>query len=301
MEKGQTPTAISSFTQILDQYDVFIFDCDGVLWNGEHRLDRAFTTLNILKEKNKSVFFITNNSTKSRKKYSHKIEDFGYKANIDDIYPSSFVASAYIKLHYPDIKRIYVVGMEGLVEEATEAGFQVVGGPADNGKQMNEKEFLELQTTEQGIDAVLAGLDMNFNYYKLAYASTCIQKGALFFATNSDPFLRVGSLYMPGAGTMLGAIERATQKMPIVMGKPNTYSIDTIIELHKLDKKKCVVIGDRIDTDILIGKTAGVDTCLVLTGVYNKEMLDAELGKVDPIVPTYVCEAVCVEEGSTAE
>lgn len=296
MEQSQHPTTIPSFTQLLDKYDAFIFDCDGVLWNGEQRLDRAFTTLDKLKESNKSVFFITNNSTKSRKKYVHKFEEFGFKATTDNIYSSSFVAPAFIKLHYPHVKKIYVVGMDGLVDETKEAGFEVIGGPEDNGKQMTEKDFLALQTTEQGVDAVLAGLDMNFNYHKLAFASTCIQKGALFFATNGDPFLRVGSLYLPGAGTMLGALERATSKTPVVMGKPNTYSIDTIIELHKLDKKKCLVIGDRIDTDIMIGKKAGVDTCLVLTGVYNKEMLETELGKSEPIVPTYVCEAVCLEE-----
>lgn len=292
---NQLPETISSFTEIADKYDSFIFDCDGVLWHTGLKLDKAFETLNILKEQGKNIFFLTNTSTKSRKKYIHKLNTFGFETSVNNIYPSSYVAPAYIKLHYPEVKKMYIVGMEGLVEEAQDAGFKIIGGPEDNTKRlMTENEFTQMPL-EREIDAILVGFDMDFNYYKLVYASACLQKGARFFATNSDPYDMAGDMRLPTAGAMLASIQQASERTPLVMGKPNKYAIDLIVEQHGIDKKRCLMIGDRLDTDVLIGKNAEIDTCLVLSGVTNPEMLETELKKKGAVVPNYVCKAVCIE------
>jgi len=289
------PKVISSFLELIDQYDTFIFDCDGVLWDAGLKLEPAFDTLNFLKEKGKSIFFVTNNSTKSRKKYSHKISSLGFDTPLENIYPSSFVGPAYIKLEYPEVKKIYIIGMEGLEEETKEAGFQVFGGPEDNEKKLlTEHQFTQMPIEEK-VDAILVGFDMDFNYYKLAHASACLQKGAKFFATNDDPYDMAGGMKLPVAGAMISCLEVSTGEKPMVLGKPNKYSIELIVQHHGVDKKKCIMIGDRIDTDILIGKNAGVDTCLVFTGVSNQESLFEELKKENPIVPNYVCKAVCIK------
>lgn len=291
----QLPETISSFTELTDKYDTFIFDCDGVLWHTGLKLDKAFETLNALKEQGKKIFFLTNTSTKSRKKYAQKIHSFGFETTVNQIYPSSYVAPAYIKLHYPEVKKLYIVGMEGLIEETLAAGFSVVGGPEDNTKRLNtENEFTQMPL-EREIDAILVGFDMDFNYYKLVYASACLQKGAMFFATNGDPYDMAGDMRLPTAGAMLASIQQAADRTPIVMGKPNKYAIDLIVEQHGVDKKRCLMIGDRVDTDVQIGKNAGIDTCLVLSGVTNPEMLENELKKKDAVVPNYVCKAVCLE------
>lgn len=292
---GANPKKISSFTELVENYDTFIFDCDGVLWHAGEKLDKAFETLNVLRERGKNVFFLTNNSTKSRKKYTQRFATLGFETPSDHIFSSSYIGPAYIKLQHPEIKKMYIVGMEGLMEETKEAGFTIVGGSEDNNKRVaSEMDFVQMPF-EKDIDAVMIGYDMDFNYYKLAYASACLQKGAKFFATNADPYDMVGDMKIPTNGAMISALENATGKSPLVLGKPNKYSIDLIIDLHKVDRKRCLMIGDRIDTDILCGKNSDVDTCLVLTGVYNQEMLDQELKSPSPIVPTFVCPEVCWE------
>ena len=291
----QEPRVITSFTEIVENYDAFIFDCDGVLWTAGQKIEQAFQALSILQKKDKSIFFLTNNSTSSRMKYVHKLKGYGFETSEERIYSSSYVAPAYIKEHFPEVKKLYVIGMEGLVEEAKAAGFEVVGGPADNGKRLaSEHEFTQMPF-EKDIDAILVGYDMDMTYYKLAYASACLQTGAKFFATNADPYDMAGGMKIPTAGTTLAALETSNNVKPLVMGKPNRHSIDLIAEHHSIDKSRCIMIGDRIDTDILVGKNAGVDTCLVFTGVYTEDMLLQELKKEDSIVPDYVCKGVCIE------
>jgi phosphoglycolate phosphatase len=289
------PKVVSNFLELVDLYETFIFDCDGVIWEAGTKLDQAFETLNFLREKGKNIFFVTNNSTKSRKKYSQRISSLGFETPKETIYPSSFVAPAYLRIQYPELKNIYMIGMEGLQEECREAGLNVAGGPEDNAKRvMSEQEFTQMGK-EESVDAVLVGYDMDFNYYKLCYASACLQNGAKYFATNDDPFDMVSGKRIPTAGALISSLQQSTEKMPLVLGKPNKYAIELIVKHHGVDKNKCLMIGDRIDTDVLIGKNAGIDTCLVFTGVHNQESLLEELKKPDPIIPNFVCKAVCID------
>jgi HAD superfamily hydrolase (TIGR01450 family) len=163
----------STFSTLVDQYDSFIFDCDGVLWSGKSKFEEAFQTLEYLKSQRKNIFFLTNGSAKSREVLFKKIINLGFECKLEDVYPSSYLAVAYLKLHEPTVKKIYVVGRDGIVTEAKKAGFEVIGGPSDDDKELfTEEDFVELEVED--VDTILVGLDMHFNYYKLAYGSLCL-------------------------------------------------------------------------------------------------------------------------------
>jgi len=292
---NQQPKEIASFSEILDKYDNFIFDCDGVVWKGHTHIESGFFALNKLKSLNKNVFFITNNSAKSRKEYHEKFLGFGYDGDIENIYPMSSVGPQYIKAAHPHVKKIYGVGMDGLFEEIKNAGFEAVGGNHESTKTLSTEEDFRLMKVDQGIDAVLLGFDMGFNYYKMAYASLCIQNGAHFFAISGEPFDIVGDKKIPGGGSAVTALHTACGVQPTFLGKPNKYVIDLILEKHGLDPKRTLMTGDRINTDILLGKEGGVDTCLVFTGVTTRAAAEEEFKTENPIIPDYICEALGME------
>jgi phosphoglycolate/pyridoxal phosphate phosphatase family len=280
---------LNSFSEIIDKYESFIFDCDGTLWSASKKYEEAFKTLELLKSKGKKIYFLTNATHRSRKEYQQKLKRFGFETGIEYIYNASYLAVSYIKLVYPEIKKIYIIGMKPPVDDALELGLQVVGGPDHNNKFIeSDEDFLHIPV-EDDIDGVLVAFDFGFNYYKLAYASLCIQKGAKLFATNEDAFDNIGQYNLPRAGCALKALEKATQKTAIILGKPNAFGMETLKAQHDLDLSKTVMIGDNIDTDILFGINCGIDTVLVLTGVSNEDTLKKQMEKEKPIFPTYVC------------
>jgi phosphoglycolate phosphatase len=283
---------INSLSEIKDNYDNYIFDIEGTLFNGSKKIDSAFDALDQLKKAEKSIFFLSNDSTQTRLGLYNKLLKNGFEANINHVYPSTFLSCTAIKLKYPAVQKIYVVGMEGLVEEAKTAGFNIISGSEHDGKTIStEEEFLELPV--EGINAVLIGFDIMFNYYKLAFASMCIQNGGHFFATDSDGFDMIGKKKGPGCGAIVSAIEKATTIEPIIFGKPSSNAPETLIEIHKLEKSNCILIGDKLENDILAGNRSGIDSCLVLSGATSREDLKKESKKAAPVVPTFVCPKVC--------
>lgn len=133
-------------------------------------------------------------------------------------------------------------------------------------------------------------MDYSFNFYKLFYASACIQNSALYFATNEDPNIKLGKHKVPGAGSMNAAITTASETKPITTGKPNPVSINILCEKEGFDKKKCLMIGDSFYTDIPFGRNAGIDTLFVLSGVTTKEEMQNYLTQESMAKPTYYAE-----------
>jgi len=187
------------------------------------------------------------------------------------------------------VKKVYVVGMKGLADELKEGGLQAIGADEDNNKEMNTTLFKDIQIDKE-IKAVICGWDTNINYYKMCYASICLQDGALFLATNSDPFDMINGKHIPAAGVMMTSIGYASEREAVVVGKPNPFGLELIVNQHKIEKSRCLMIGDRLDSDILLGINGKVDTLLVMTGVTSEK----ELQKIDGIKPTYVARNLSV-------
>ncbi|KAI8988677.1 HAD-like domain-containing protein [Pilobolus umbonatus] len=259
--------------KFIDSYDTFLFDCDGVLWEGKNTFPQIREAMTALRQKGKKFFFVTNNSTKSRSSFLDKFKTFGIEAHIEEIYSSSYATAAYMKnvLNFPDDKKVYIIGEIGIKQELETEGIRSCGGQEDNGSFENEEV-----PDDSEVGAVVVGLDTQVNYRKYAKAFAYLTRnpGCYFILTNEDyTFPQHGSFY-PGAGSIAAPLITALGRRPdAVLGKPAQNMLEAIHSQHNLDFKKTVMIGDRLDTDIEFGLHAGIDTLCVLTGVTKKEEL----------------------------
>ncbi|KAK1310005.1 Phosphoglycolate phosphatase 2 [Acorus calamus] len=155
------------FNELLDSVEAFLFDCDGVIWKGDRLVDEVPRTLEMLRSKGKKIVFVTNNSMKSRKQYASKFCKLGLEVNEEEIFSSSFAAAMYLKLNsFPQEKKVYVIGEEGILEELKLAGFTCFGGPEDSNKSIQLKSDFMVKHDEN-VGAVVVGIDPHINYYKL--------------------------------------------------------------------------------------------------------------------------------------
>lgn len=183
----------------------YLFDCDGVLYRGTDPMPEASQAIQSLLDNGKRVFFVTNNAASSRSELKNKLEKVLRlpEGTLDDdmMIGSAFVAAQYlrsklIKDKEVGSKRVHVIGTAGLCQEVQTAGFNTSGGPDPIGTPsgMSRDELATYPFSEGGIDALVIGLDNDFNYRKLCIANVLLQRNpdALFVATNRDAFDLVG-------------------------------------------------------------------------------------------------------------
>lgn len=275
--------------QIIDQHDTFIFDCDGVIWLGTHAIPGAVETLKLLKSLGKQVIFVTNNSTKSREKYTHKFEQFGFPATKDEVFGSAYAAATYLEkfVKLPKEKKVWVYGESGIIEELKELGYEAIGG---NDPRLDAK--FDATTTpflpvDPSVGAVLAGLDTGVNYHRQSIAlQYLLNPDVHYIATNLDSTFPQKGMILPGAGSSIKAISYASGREPIACGKPSQNMLDAIVEDKKLDRSRCIMVGDRLNTDMKFGQDGGLSTLLVLTGIETEERA-RESG-----VPDFIAESL---------
>ncbi|KAK1140519.1 p-nitrophenyl phosphatase [Aspergillus melleus] len=276
--------------EFLDKFDVFLFDCDGVLWSGDHLFPGTNETLELLRSRGKQVVFVTNNSTKSRADYKKKLESLGIPASTEEIFSSSYSASIYISriLNLPPTKpKVFVLGETGIEQELRSESVPFIGGtdPAYR-RDITPEDYKRIAAGDSSlidpeVGVVLVGLDFHINYFKLALAFHYVRRGAVFLATNIDSTLPNSGTLFPGAGSMSAPLIMMLGREPVSLGKPNQAMMDAIEGKFKFDRSRACMVGDRANTDIrfgLEGKLGG--TLGVLTGVSSKE--DFESGEVRP-------------------
>ncbi|KAI1617962.1 4-nitrophenyl phosphatase [Exophiala viscosa] len=272
--------------EFIAKYDVFLFDCDGVLWSGDHLFPGVPETLDLLRSQKKRIVFVTNNSTKSRQDYRKKLESMGIPATVEEVFGSSYSASIYISRilpqSHPEVKKrnkVFVVGEAGIETELDSEGIPHIGGTDPKYRREVTPEDYKLlakgdpSVLDPDVGVVLFGLDFHFNYLKMCYAYHYIQRGAVFLATNMDSTLPSAGALFPGAGSISAPLVKMLGgKEPMSFGKPNQAMMDAIEGKFQFDRAKACMVGDRANTDIkfgLEGKLGG--TLAVLTGVSTKE------------------------------
>lgn len=260
--------------KFVDCMDTFIFDCDGVLWNEVGVIDGAVEVLQELRKLGKKVFFVTNNSSRSREDYANKLEKFGIKVSKDEIYGTSYAVAYYLKEIIKFDKKVYTIGTTGMIAELDALGIPHTGsGPDQSTGGYNVKEWTYL-TLDPEVGAVVCGFDEHFSYHKLIKAASYLAKDScLFIATNCDdrfPF-KSNDIVIPGTGCFVVSVEAAARRKAKVIGKPERIMFDCINLRHNIDPSKACMIGDRLNTDILFGNNCGLKTVLVLTGISSLE------------------------------
>uniref|UniRef100_A0A383VYD3 Phosphoglycolate phosphatase n=2 Tax=Tetradesmus obliquus TaxID=3088 RepID=A0A383VYD3_TETOB len=271
--------------QLLQDYDCWVFDLDGTIWRGNEVIEGVLEALELLRKLGKKVLFMTNNSMKSRGSYLDKCLQ-------DDIYCSSYSAAAYLdSIGFDRSKKAYVVGERGIMQELAAVGIESFGGPDDNEKRASFSSEM-LHDTQVG--AVVCGVDPNLSYYKVQYASMCLllNPGCLFIATNTDARGHfTPNLEWAGAGATVGAIKGVVERDPIVTGKPSPFLMQDIAAKHNVQPAKSIMVGDRLDTDILWGLNTGMATLLVMTGVTDEQLLVAQRGSSNGVKPHFVMDS----------
>ncbi|RLF21295.1 MAG: HAD family hydrolase [Thermoprotei archaeon] len=228
-----------------------IADLDGCVYVGDRPLEGVAEAISVLRRMGVKVLFMTNNATKKPEDYASKLRSMGVEASPKDILTSGVIAASYIKEAWGP-SRVMVVGSRAL-EEVLE-------------------EFGHIRVTSNA-DVVVAGLDFDFNYAKLRDASREVRRGARFVATNTDATVPVEHDVLPGAGSIVKAIEVASGVKPIVVGKPSKIALREAMRRLKVKPSEVVVVGDRVETDVKMGKRLKCTTVLVLTGVTSTKDL----------------------------
>jgi NagD protein len=245
-------------------FEAYIFDLDGTCYLGEALLPTAGETISHLRALGKRTVFLSNNPSSTREAYAQRLTQLGLPTPAADVVNSSLVMVDFLNRRMPGA-RLFVVGEASLCRELESAGFT-------------------LSERAGEIDAVIASFDRTFTYHKLQVAFDAIRAGAHFFATNADRYCPVPGGGQPDAAAMIAAIEAATNTtVEAVVGKPSRYMAEAILNLLKLPPDRCIMIGDRLETDVLMGLNAGMAGALTLTGATDL----AALARSD-VRPTYV-------------
>jgi len=245
-------------------YDAYIFDLDGTVYLGDKLLPTAGDTITHLREMGKRTVFLSNNPTRTREEYAAKLTHLGLPTPNEDVINSSYVMADFLNKQMPKAK-LFVVGEQSLCDELERAGFTL----SDNALE---------------VDAVIASFDRTFEYRKLQIAFDAIYNGARFFATNADRYCPVPKGGEPDAASMIAAIEACTEHLvEAVVGKPSHHMADAILGLLDLPPEACIMIGDRLETDVLMGLNAGMAGTLTLTGATHEDVL-----ATSDVQPTYV-------------
>jgi 4-nitrophenyl phosphatase len=252
---GQTP---------LGNIATVVFDLDGVVYVDGTGIPGAGAALQQLDDAGRRVLFATNNATKTRRAAADQIlRTTGYLCHPDQVVTSSFVTARSISDRY---RAAFVVGESGLVETLNDAGVDTVDDRRD-------------------ADVVVVGLDRQLTYDKLTDAALAISVGgAAFVATNTDTTYPTAAGPAPGGGAIVAAIASATGVAPQVFGKPHPPYRSVVKELTV---GSVLMVGDRPETDLAMGRAEGWETALVLTGVVT------DPDQVDPsLAPDHVLESI---------
>lgn len=274
----------SSAEKMLEGVDSLIFDLDGVIFLGDSVIPGVPETLDKLRALGKKMFFVTNNSTKSRAGYLKKFLSLGLTVEAEEIFSSSFAAAAYFEQNPLNPgEKVYVIGQVGVGEELDLMNVPWIGGQHDVDKTIDLGPGVKVDI-DKDVKAVVVGFDSKINYYKLQYAQLAInENGAKFIATNCDAVTNLTDAQKwAGNGAMVGAIKGCTGQEPIVVGKPAPLMIDYISNKYKMDRSRILMVGDRLDTDMLFGKDNGLQTVLTLSGVTTEEKLLSPENKIIP-------------------
>lgn len=237
----------------LADINAFIIDMDGVLYRGDRPLPGAAGFIARLQALQTPFLLVTNNSTRTPDQYVSKLARMGIQVAEERILTSAQATARYLAGLAGRGTRVYPIGEVGLREALVAEGLTLADGP--------------------DVNFVVVGMDRNLTYDKLRVAVLAIRRGAGFIGTNPDRTFPAEDGIHPGAGSILAAIQTATDVAPTVIGKPQPGLFELALARLEASHDSVAVIGDQVETDVRGGRAAGLTTILVLTGVTTRQDL----------------------------
>ncbi|WP_223068365.1 HAD-IIA family hydrolase [Paenibacillus caui] len=249
----------------------YIFDLDGTVYLGDRLIEGAAEAIQTLKERGDKVVFLSNKPIATRQSYVQKLTKMGIPTDLREILNSSLIVARYLQKRLKTGEKVYVIGEEPIKEELREHG------------------ITPLDAYDTSIpDYVVLSWDREFNYDKLNRLYQAAVRGAFIIASNPDCTCPLEDGQLPDTGTFIAALESATGKpIDIVIGKPSPISAMAAVEQIGLDCRDCVMVGDRLDTDIKMAYNTGMQSVLVLTGVGTREAAVAS-----PYPPDHILSSI---------
>ena len=228
-------------------YRGWLFDLDGTVYLGEHLIPGAAECLATLRAAGRRIAFLTNKPLQTRTEYAAKLTRLGVPAGPDDVINSSLVLARYLRDRDPGAP-VFVIGEPPMVEEMRAHGFEV--------------------RADERVRWVVIAFDRTFDYAKLNTALQAVKQGARLIATNPDRTCPVEGGEIPDCAGMIAAVEAVTdKKVEVVVGKPSPIILEVALASLGVSAADAVMVGDRIETDIAMGRRSGLHTILVLSGV----------------------------------
>ena len=250
------------------RYAGYIFDLDGTIYLGDALIPGAKETVAALRREGRGVAYVSNKPLEPASSYAAKLTRLGVPTPATDVINSTRALATYLR-EQGLTSGLYVVGERSLLQELMAEGFGLT-------------ECLDQ------IQVVIASFDRTLTYDKLNKAHQALVRGARFLATNADATCPMPGGAIPDCAGVIAFLQATTgRRIEVVAGKPSRYILDAALERLGLSAQECLMVGDRLATDMVMGAQAGMDTALVLTGVTTREGLAQS-----EIEPTYVIESV---------
>ncbi len=248
---------------------LLLVDLDGVVYRGADPVPGVAAVLAARAAAGDDVVYVTNNSMHYRADYVTRLTELGAPVSADRIVSAPRATALYIQEREPAVRRVLTVGAGGLDRELRDVGLEVVS--SGFAAERMAKEGLDGVGAAGRPDAVVAGVDPQLTYLRIAAAADCVRAGARFIATNRDPTYPTERWIRPGAGSVIAAIEVASGVTPVVIGKPEPLLMEEAAHAAGRDARDAVVIGDGILTDLAAARRVGARCVLMLTGVSTRE------------------------------
>src|SRR2546427_11750819 len=225
----------------------WLFDLDGTVYRGEALIPGAAETLAALRAAGRRVAFLSNKPLQTRADYAAKLTRLGVPAAAEDVVNSSLVLARHLATLDPGAP-VFVIGEPPLVSELAATGFEV--------------------RRDHQVRWVVIAFDRTFDYAKLNTALQAVRQGARLIATNPDRTCPTEDGEIPDCAGMTAAVEAVTGRtVEVIVGKPSPIILEVALARLGVSARDCVIVGDRLETDIVMGKRLGLATVLVLTGI----------------------------------
>src|SRR5919204_5447549 len=243
----------------------YIMDMDGVIVRGTEVLPGAAEFITRLRETDRKFLVLTNNSIYTPRDLANKLRRMGLDVPDEGVYTSGLATAHFLHSQRPG-GTAYAIGEAGLTTALHDVGYVL---------------------TEHEPDYVVLGETATYSFERITAAIRLILDGARFIATNPDTVGPVEGGIAPATGSVAALIEKATGVAPYYVGKPNPLMLRSALRTLDVHSEDTVMIGDRMDTDVIMGLESGLETILVLTGVTTREQVDRF-----PYRPTRILESV---------
>lgn len=231
-----------------------LLDMDGVLWKDAQPIGNLPAVFERIKGLGLNAVLATNNATRSTEQYLEKLSDLGVELEPWQIATAGHACVYYLDTHYGKGTRVHVMGEPGLMSTIENAGYTLA---------------------DSSVKVVIVGVDRSVSYKRIEMASTLIRQGAEFLGTNPDKTFPTPHGLIPGAGSIIAAVATAAEIDPLFIGKPNRFLLDLALERVNGSMSEALMVGDRLETDILAAQNAGCMSCLVMSGVTTPALAQA--------------------------